>query len=243
MKFLFLLACILVHRASSRSNFWSNALLPFNCISVHDYALDKSGCKPEQMPEQMCAKRCMDSASGCTGYHYSNGQCYPLVAGTNWHEKRLDKPISVCILRDNTACNPKVFTWAFERSRYYYAPHKKTWRDAAAHCESLGSKLLQIGSPQEQQFFINMLRHQKRKDSRFTMIGLMKLPQMVNKLREGWMWHGSGDCLDPAIRWNAGEPNNVNGWGQTIGSLFPDGLMDDGNHNYPMYYICECPLI
>lgn len=234
LKLTFICFCLLVGSAVSVPE-------PFNCIHSHDYALDSSGFEPVALSEQECAERCMDSESGCTGYHYSNGQCYPLVAGNNWHEERLHRPLRICILRDNPACSPHRFPLAFERSRYVYIKRKAYWRTAAARCERMGAKLLQLGSPHEQAFFIRTLRHQRR-SSRFTIIGMTKLPKMLSKRREGWFWHRSGDALDPSIAWHVGEPNNAGGH-QITGALFPNGQLDDNNHSASNGYICECLVI
>ena len=58
-KLAFLLVCALVQRASSRK-----VVLPFDCISTHDYALDHTGFEPVQISELECGRRCMDSDSG-----------------------------------------------------------------------------------------------------------------------------------------------------------------------------------
>ena len=105
--------------------------------------------------------------------------------------------------------------------------------------------MLQVGSPQEQKDFIRMLKkHRNPKAGHYTLVGLMKLPlpKLLKQKRAGWMWHRSGDLLDPSISWHRGQPNNSGG-SQSVGDLFPDGKLDDSVPGRLMYYICECLII
>lgn len=219
----------------------SSASGPFSCMFVRDLDVQLVTIETSRLTKKACAHKCVAMDSACSGFHQKQGLCFLLPPTASWNENRLKAPVEICIKihRKNPKCTPQHFPHAFGRSRYVFVRQKKTWSDAATHCQNINSKLAQVTSVAEMNAIKILLK--KNKAETFSFNGLLQLPEAKDS-KDGWVWHRSGDPMIPDF-WYTGEPNDYRGRDQNVGAFYRNGQSDDATGSDLRFFVCECFII
>jgi len=125
---------------------------------------------------------------------------------------------------------PRGWLQGINRSCYRFSNNKLGWDSAKSTCESLGSKLAVVNTPDEQQALAPYLAER-------TWIGLHRDPG--DKAR--WLWvDGSSPNY---TNWAEEEPNKARGTENCVEmsppSLSPAGKWNGSRCNNSLPYVCE----
>ena len=210
----------------------------FISLETDDIDLATMGVRVAAESHHDCVSECFLSGPLCVAYNFSsNLGCYLMnrgaSTGTNWKEKATGW-VNVMVRQDyqHPNCTAATFPYQRGRSRYRFQETSSTWSQAASHCRSLDSKLVQFTTTQERLFVYNNLV--KGKTTWHPFVGL--------KLSGGrWIWDESNDVLALSGVWSPGEPSG--GGEYLVHMYYTNGLLNDVSNTHPSYFICVCLIL
>lgn len=139
-------------------------------------------------------------------------------------------------------CKAPAFPLSHGNSRYHFnKTNKRTWNDAAAFCEGLGGKLVQISTQAEHEFLWNLINKPiKNGLGKYVFIGAYKEQQDGLPHNQGWKWQGSDEPFNASL-WYATQPRNENRDEFGSGFYEESSLIFDASVSHSAEaFICEC---
>lgn len=118
------------------------------------------------------------------------------------------------------------------KGHYYYAYNDaSSWEDAKAKCRSYGGHLATAASARENKVIFQAFRES---GASWAYFGLYR----QNAQSNNWKWVTGEKAA--YFNWTAGQPDNLNGWGELYGCMYSgnNGTWDDGVRGVSGY-ICE----